>query len=94
MLRRGHFLENILLGPSGWLTTQDKEEGLYARITRIDIDSDGAAAHFKQRGSIHYITYLAQLYYLTISWTFGCAGHGKGTWDGLGGIVKIRLVII
>jgi hypothetical protein len=23
-----------------------------------------------------------------ISWTFGCPGHGKGTWDGLGGIIK------
>ncbi len=23
-----------------------------------------------------------------ITWTFGCPGHGKGTWDGLGGIIK------
>ena len=24
----------------------------------------------------------------SFSWVFGCPGHGKGTWDGLGGIVK------
>lgn len=83
-----HFLLNILLGPTGWLNTQVREEGLSRRINRIDIDSDGAASHFKQRGSIHFITSLAVLYGLTITWTFGCAGHGKGTWDGLGGIVK------
>ena len=23
-----------------------------------------------------------------MTWTFGCPGHGKGTWDGLGGIIK------
>jgi hypothetical protein len=83
-----YFLRNILLGPTGWLTTQTREIGLRERIRRIDIDSDGAASHFKQRGSIHFITVLSTLYDLTVTWTFGCAGHGKGTWDGLGGIVK------
>ena len=83
-----HFLRNILLGPSGWLTTQTRESGLSERVRRIDIDSDGAASHFKQRGSIHFITSLSSFYNLIITWTFGCAGHGKGTWDGLGGIVK------
>lgn len=24
----------------------------------------------------------------SFTWVFGCPGHGKGTWDGLGGIVK------
>jgi hypothetical protein len=83
-----YFLRHILLGPTGWLSTQTREVGLCERIRRIDIDSDGAAAHFKQRGSIHFITSLSMLYTLKVTWTFGCAGHGKGTWDGLGGIVK------
>jgi hypothetical protein len=83
-----HFLSNILLGPTGWLNTQRREVGLSERIRKIDIDIDGAASHFKQRGSIHFITALSVSYGLTVSWTFGCAGHGKGTWDGLGGIVK------
>jgi hypothetical protein len=41
-----YFLRNILLGPTGWLTTQTREVGLRERIRRIDIDSDGAASHF------------------------------------------------
>ena len=53
-----HFLLNILLGPNGWLNTQVREEGLSSRIKRIDIDSDGAASHFKQRGSIHLVRQL------------------------------------
>jgi hypothetical protein len=31
---------------------------------------------------------LSVLYGITVTRTFGCASHGKGTWDGLGGIVK------
>jgi hypothetical protein len=72
----------------GWLNTQGREIVLSERIRTIDIDSDGAASHFKQRGFIHFITALSVLYDLTITWTFGCAGLGKGPWDGLGGIVK------
>lgn len=83
-----YFLSSILLGPTGWLKTPERETDLSKRTKRIDIDSDGAASHFKQRGSIRYRTYLSVLYGLTITWTFGCAGHGKGTWNGLGGIVK------
>ena len=80
-----HFLSNTLLGPDGWLINQTKEPDLSPRIKAIDICSDGAAAHFKQKGSIHYLSSLNSFAY---SWVFGCPGHGKGTWDGLGGIVK------
>lgn len=74
-----YFLSNILLGTTGWLNTRKREVGLLERIKRNDIDSDGAASHFKQRELIHYITYLSALHGLTITWNFGCAGHGKGT---------------
>ena len=80
-----HFLSNTLLGPDGWLSSQTREPGLSSRIKSIDICSDGAAAHFKQKGSIHFLSSLNDFNY---SWVFGCPGHGKGTWDGLGGIVK------
>lgn len=83
-----YFLLNNLLGPDGWLRTYKTEPGLKERIKRVYIDSDGAAAHFKQRGSILYIAFLCIWFGLFISWTFGCPGHGKGTWDGLGGILK------
>ena len=83
-----YFLTEILLGERGWLYTQTRESGLGERIKTLHICSDGAAAHFKQKGSLHYITGLSVTSALNMTWTFGCPGHGKGTWDGLGGIVK------
>jgi hypothetical protein len=47
-----HFLSNMLSGPTGWLNAQGREIGPSERIRTIDIDSDGAASHFKQRGFI------------------------------------------
>jgi hypothetical protein len=83
-----YFLSETLLGETGWLSTQTREPGLSERIRTLHIYSDGAAAHFKQRGSLHYITGLSSISHLNMTWTFGCPGHGKGTWDGLGGIIK------
>ena len=83
-----YFLSETLLGETGWLNTQTRELGLADRIRTLHICSDGAAAHFKQRGSLHYITGLSVTSKYNMTWTFGCAGHGKGTWDGLGGILK------
>ena len=53
-----HFLSYILLGPNGWLLNQTREPDLFSRIRAIDICGDGAAAHFKQKGSIHFISSL------------------------------------
>ena len=75
MIFARYLLSNILLGTTGWLDTKKREVGLSERIKRIDIDSDGAASQFKQSG----LTYLSALYGLTITWTFRCAGHGRGT---------------
>lgn len=83
-----YFLSTHLLGDNGWLRNQDMEPGLAERIKTLHVDSDGASAHFKQRGSLHHITYLTATYGLDVTWTFGCPGHGKGQWDGLGGTVK------
>ena len=44
-----HFLSNVLLGQNGWLLNQTREPDLSSRIRSIDICSDGAAAHFKQK---------------------------------------------
>jgi hypothetical protein len=44
--------------------TQTREVGFSERIRRIDIDCDGAASHFKQSGSIHFMTSLSTLYNL------------------------------
>jgi hypothetical protein len=82
------FFMNSLLGKEGWLYKQKQEPGLAGRITRIFVRSDGAPSHFKQSGTIHYMTFLCVFFGLYILWTYGAPGHGKGTWDGLGGIVK------
>ena len=52
------------------------------RIKTLHICSDGAAAQLKQKGSLHYITDLSVTSALNMTWTFGCSGYGKGTWDG------------
>jgi hypothetical protein len=58
-------------------------------ITEVSIHSDGAASHFKNKESIGYLMKWKTLLDLQrVSWLFGCPGHGKGVWDGLGGIVK------
>jgi hypothetical protein len=60
-----------------------------SKITEISVHSDGAASHFKNKDSIGcLITLKAKLSLARISWLFGCPGHGKGVWDGLGGIIK------
>jgi hypothetical protein len=60
------FLEKKLLGPNGWLSTYKPELGLKDRITILHICSDGAASHFKQKGSLHFITYLSFISNLTV----------------------------
>lgn len=83
------YLEKSLLGPEGWLQTQTEFPGLKERITELHIFSDGAPSHFKNKGSLHFTTYLKEKFKLRrVTWTFGAAGHGKGTWDGLGGTCK------
>jgi hypothetical protein len=58
-------------------------------ITRWMLRSDGAASHFKQRFSIHFLKAFAKSSNLeAISWDFGAPGHGKGPWDGLAGTIK------
>jgi hypothetical protein len=83
-----HFMKDTLLGESGWL----KQRGLEGRFSEFLFHSDGAASHFKQKATLHYMTELFATVFkargFKAAWTFGCAGHGKGTWDGLGGTVK------
>ena len=54
-----------------------------------DKHSDGAASHFKQKVTLYFAHYLKTTYKITrYTWSFGCPGHGKGEWDGFGGIIK------
>jgi hypothetical protein len=91
-----HFLDEDLFGPNGWLyggAGDAKFPGLSTRFKmeslKLGIRSDGAASHFKSRFSIDFMCYLKSKYgFARVHWTFGAPGHGKGPWDGFGGIIK------
>ena len=83
------YVDELLLGPDGWLQSQQEFLGLKERIKEVHIDSDGAASHFKNTDSLFSTTDFQVKYCLDrLTWTFGAPGHGKGTWDGFGGILK------
>jgi hypothetical protein len=73
----------------GWLQSQQESPGLQERVKEIHLDSDGADSHFKIKVSSFSTTDFQVKYGLErLTWTFGAPGHGKGTWDGFGGILK------
>lgn len=51
------------------------------------------ASHFKSGAMMHYWTHKVQdLEFLKACWIeFGCPGHGKGPWDGMGAVMKQTL---
>ena len=57
-------------------------------LTQLDIFSDGAAQHFKQKFMLTFITTMKQTKGLTINWNYFATSHGKGAVDGVGGTVK------
>lgn len=82
-----HFMVTHIYGPDGWLQKQSSSFQLSHNIWHWN--SDGAASHFKQVGTLYFMHKLCTDYSLhRITWCFGCPGHGKGLWDGLGGVIK------
>ena len=55
-------------------------------------DTDNAT-HFKSKEMLYFwSTQLGQVEFLRTLWVeFGCPGHGKGPWDGLGAMVKNKV---
>lgn len=51
------------------------------------------ASHFKSSAMLHYWSQkMSQLDFLKACWIdFGCPGHGKGPWDGMGAVMKQQL---
>ena len=51
------------------------------------------ASHFKSGPMMHYWSgKLSELDFLKVCWIdFGCPGHGKGPWDGMGAVMKQQL---
>ena len=55
-------------------------------------DTDNAT-HFKSKEMLHYwSTRMDATEFIKMVWVeFGCPGHGKGPWDGLGAMVKTKV---
>jgi len=69
-------------------------------ILSLHIHSDNASSHFKSTGALEWFTRKGQRQAkvsndgdrsFVFTWTFGCPGHGKGLWDGLGGMIKSKV---
>lgn len=67
-----------------WLLALDREK-FWAWVGHSD-----NASHFKSGAMMNYWSCkLAELDFLKMCWVdFGCPGHGKGPWDGLGAVLK------
>jgi len=53
------------------------------------VHSDNAAQHFKSSKSLHWLSkQIEGMGFKSVLWDFGPPGHGKGEWDGLGGMLK------
>lgn len=50
--------------------------------------SDGAASQFEQRFLFESLTYFDDVYGIESSWSFFATSHGKGSVDGIGGLIK------
>ena len=70
-----------------WLRRLDREK-FFAWLE----DTDNAT-HFKSKEMLQYwSTRIDETEFLKIVWVeFGCPGHGKGPWDGLGAMVKTKV---
>lgn len=60
------------------------------KFSKLQIWSDGAAQHFKQRFMFGLLTTLKKEFQ-SISWEFFAASHGKGAVDGIGGTIKRKV---
>ena len=57
------------------------------------IEGSDNATHFKAKENLHYwSTRIEKIAFIKMVWVgFGCPGHGKGPWDGIGAMVKTKL---
>lgn len=60
-------------------------------VNKIFFFSDNASSQFKNRYIIHHLTTMLDSYDIDINWNYFASGHGKGTVDAIGGVLK-RLV--
>ena len=69
------------------LLTEDLKKR-FPHLHTVDIFSDGAAQHFKQKYMLCFMTLSESECHVKINWHFFATSHGKGAVDGIGGHVK------
>mmetsp|Transcript_8519 Transcript_8519/g.26222 ORF Transcript_8519/g.26222 Transcript_8519/m.26222 type:complete len:200 (+) Transcript_8519:3125-3724(+) len=80
-----HAVQLFLTRVMDWFNETVPDE----KFTKAYLRSDNAGQHFKNRYSLRFLTALFVMYNLQdAAWDYGCPGHGKGPWDGLGGMIK------
>ena len=103
--RQGHTVVELKQG--GKVTVEDKTgqktEHRRELLRKIEykvvicMHSDNASQHFKTVKALHWLSHLKERFpwLRTVRWCFGCPGHGKGPWDGIGAVIKslLRLAI-
>jgi hypothetical protein len=57
------------------------------------VHSDNAAQHFHSVKAMYWLSHLPSTFGWIdrVYWAFGCPGHGKGPWDGIGALSKTML---
>ena len=65
-----------------WWTT------FHEPVKSLHVHSDNAGSHFKSSKTMNFLSRLPALFMWLVTWSFGCPGHGKGPWDGFGGMLK------
>ena len=57
------------------------------------VHSDNAAQHFHSVKAMYWLSHLPSTFGWIdrVYWAFGCPGHGKGPWDGIGALMKTML---
>jgi hypothetical protein len=66
----------------------EDEMVLIPYILSLHIHSDNAGSHFKSSKTMNFLSRLRGMFGWKVTWSFGCPGHGKGPWDGFGGMLK------
>ena len=64
--------------------------GFHEPVVSLHVHSDNAGSHFKNSRTLNYLSKLKEMFrqLSKVTWSFGCPGHGKGPWDGIGGLMK------
>ena len=87
-----HFTTHELEWVETYMSSNFPNDLPAGKITHIHLHSDNATQHFKSTGAINYFTSLIHdrggPNNCSYVWSFGASGHGKGTFDGIGGVLK------